>query len=241
MLDGAPSLPAGRFDPSWLGSDAEGDVEDVMACVDAALTDLKIRRGSAFASPPPYPCFAADQFTVAEHHLVRDAADPLDKVGLFLREFRHSRAPGPPPTSGGSCVLPNTEGFREIAFRHRRRLPPGAPFRDGALGLPVVYTEKDEPGSVTVEPVVDGVSARRASPLWLRVTLINGRWGLRSLAFHAEWLPAKVALHVKLDQRERPVAKPTQQVAKPTQQDVRAELKRWFAEIDADAAFSRVR
>ncbi|MEU4827767.1 RAMP superfamily CRISPR-associated protein [Actinomadura sp. NPDC023710] len=222
-----PDMPGGRFDPSWFSGTADDALHDVLECTAAALDEREIGPGPEFDGPAPYPCFAPGQYRTAQYRLKqgRDVANALNEVGGFLRTFRHSRKPDPAFVSSGPFSLPNTEGFRKIAHPHRRSQPPRGPFNDGALGLPVVYSEIGEPGSVTVEPVVDGKPARRASPLWLRVTVENGHWILGSLAFHAEWLPEQVSLQAKLENR-------VQAVQKPSQSNVRAELDRWFDEVD---------
>ncbi|TDC84523.1 RAMP superfamily CRISPR-associated protein [Actinomadura sp. 7K507] len=225
VLGSPPDLPTARFDPSWFSSTTDA-LEDVLACTVAALADLRIGPGPEFDGPTPYPCFAPGHYTVSQHRLKgRDASSALNEVGRFLRAFRHSREPDPGFVPSGPFVLPNTEGFRKIAEPHRRHQRPHGPFYDGALGLPVVYTEKGVDGSVTVEPLADGKATRRASPLWLRVTAKDGQWLLRSLVFHAEWLPEQIGLQVKEDGR-------TRQVQKPNQTDVRVELDRWFTEAD---------
>ncbi|WP_396911958.1 RAMP superfamily CRISPR-associated protein [Mycolicibacterium sp.] len=225
-LGSQPDLPTERFDPSWFDGTADA-LANVLACAAAALKELEIGSGPDFDGSVPYPCFAPGQYRAVQYRLKASGAPgALNEVGGFLREFRHSRKPDPAFVKKDPFSLPNTEGFRNIAKPHRRHQPPRGAFYDGALGLPVVYSEKGQDDSVTVEPVVDGKPARRASPLWLRITVEGGQWVLRSLAFHAEWLPEQTGLQVKINNRVQPVRK-------PAQSDVRAELDRWFKEAKA--------
>jgi CRISPR-associated protein Cmr1 len=228
--DRVPRLNLERhsFDRAWLMRDNPADLPAVLDCVAQALADLGVRDG-AFAGQPGYPCFADGWFQAAEHSLREGGTHlhALADLGDLLKRFRH---PGTPPKPGR---LPSTAGYRQIARPYAERTTPTGPFPDGALGLPVVYTVHGFTEPVTVEPVdADASPARRASPLWLRVTPRPRGWRLRSLAFHTLWLPDDVGLRVKMGASSggrRPEA-----VAKPSAAAVRAELDRWFTFITAE-------
>ncbi|MEV4565134.1 RAMP superfamily CRISPR-associated protein [Nonomuraea sp. NPDC049419] len=215
-------LEKATFERAWLIRDSHDDLPQVLTCVAGALAELRIRQGT-FTGQPRYPCFAEGWYRVEAHPMGISGQDTnaLTALGKKLRTFRH---PGEPRHNG---KLPNTAGYREVARPYAKQAAPTGAFNAGALGLPVVYTVHGFRESVTVEPITtDGSPARRASPLWLRVT--NGRsgWLLRSLAFYNEWLPEDMSLQVKMgrrgaDREPAPVTKPNGDV-------VRAELDAWF-------------
>ncbi|MEO3858503.1 RAMP superfamily CRISPR-associated protein [Acrocarpospora sp. B8E8] len=222
------NLERNSFDRAWLMRDHPADLPAVLDCVARALADLGVRNGT-FAGQPKYPCFADGWFHVAEHWLREGGTHllALADLGDLLKRFRH---PGTPPQPGR---LPNTAGYRQIARAYAERRTPAGPFPDGALGLPVVYTVHGFTESVTVEPVdADASPARRASPLWLRVTPRARGWRLRSLAFHTQWLPDDVRLRVKMGTTSG--GRRPDPVAKPSAATIRAELDRWFTFIDAE-------
>jgi len=153
----------------------------------------------------------------------RNAEDALAWTSRHLRNFRLDGE-----------EHDNTEGWREIVHPYLNGHGSTAEFRAGALGLPVVYTEKaTRPGtdarSATVEPLIDGQPSRRASPLWLRVHGKGSSWRLRSLAFNATWLPdAGNSLQVKAT---KGVTRPVTPVTPPSPGTIKRELERWFSYI----------
>jgi len=221
-------LPCERFEAAWLIRDSADDLADVLSCVDGCLGELGVRGVEAGDDQPTYP-----RFDLAGHwHMLqpdvpipgaRNAEDALAWTSRNLRNFR---------LDGEEHV--NTEGWREIVRPYLNGHGSTAEFRAGALGLPVVYTEKaTRPGtdarSATVEPVIDGQTSRRASPLWLRVHGKGSSWWLRSLAFNATWLPnAGNSLQVKAT---KGVTRPVTQVTPPSPETITRELERWFSYI----------
>ena len=213
-------LPLKRFQRDWLMRDDMRDLDGVRECVEAALADLGVPRGS-FASTPAYPCFLQDLFC-AEEHLIEEGGDDLAclaAVGKRFRDFRRPRM--------NSKERQITRGYDEVIrpFIEGRR--PVEPFVDGAFGLPVNYRLTGGQGSggednATVEPVINDEVVRRASPLWLRVNPVGGATRLRSLAFFKEWLPERATLRVKAT-RSAPV-----NVAKPSPAQVRETVEAWF-------------
>jgi CRISPR-associated protein Cmr1 len=232
-LDDRPvRLPCERFQPAWLIRDSADDLTDVLSCVASCLTELGIRTGTAGDGQPSYPRFdLAGRWHVLEPDVAipgaRNAEDALAWTSQRLRDFRLDGA-----------EHTNTEGWRQIVRPYLNGQSSTAEFRAGALGLPVVYTEKaTQPGtdarSATVEPVIDGQPARRASPLWLRVRGKGSAWSLRSLAFNATWLPAEGnSLRVKAT---KGVTRPARPVTPPTAGTIQRELERWFSYIASQA------
>jgi hypothetical protein len=196
------------------------DLDGVRECVEAALADLGVPRGS-FASTPAYPCFLQDLF-YAEEHLIEEGGDDLACLAAVGKRFRDHRRP-----RMNSKEPQITRGYDEVIrpFIEGRR--PVEPFVDGAFGLPVNYRLTGGQGSggednATVEPVINDEVVRRASPLWLRVNPVGGATRLRSLAFFTEWLPERATLRVKAT-RSAPV-----NVAKPSPAQVRETVEAWF-------------
>ena len=229
------TLPSERFRPEWLIRDSGDDLPEVLSCVAACLEDLGIPTGTTSDSQPAYPRFdpTGQWHTLSSEPAAaipeaRNAEDALAWTSQRLREFRLDGADHD-----------NTAGWREIVRPYLNGNDFTAEFRAGALGLPVVYTEKaTRPGtdarSATVEPLIGGQPARRASPLWLRVHGRGANWKLRSLAFNATWLPdAGNGLRVKatkgVNRSERPVTPPSPDT-------IRNELERWFSYIEAPAS-----
>ncbi|GAB2954037.1 RAMP superfamily CRISPR-associated protein [Nonomuraea fastidiosa] len=216
-------LQASAFDRQWLIRNSHTDLPHVLACVAEALKELGIRKGT-FSGQPHYPCFAEGWYRVEDHpmNIRGQDTDALASLGELLKAFRHQTDPR------GNGKLPNTAGYREVARPYANGTAPTGVFNAGALGLPVVYTVHGHSESVTVEPVTaDGTPARRASPLWLRVTNGRGGWLLRSLAFHAEWLPEDMKLRVK--KGSGGVGRRPAHVERPDEDAVKAELDDWFA------------
>ncbi len=125
----------------------------------------------------------------------------LDNAGTWLRGFRHRasrRIAGSRPPSGT-----HSQTYTDVGQPFLNNPAPGhrtqqGPLTAAALGLPIPYSDHQGPRDSNGEPAqrkatvdvhMDGESARRASPLWLRVRHDGTAWRLRSLAFHSEWLP----------------------------------------------------
>lgn len=221
-------LPCERFETAWLFRDSADDLADVLSCVADCLSELGIRAGTAGDGQPSYPRFdLAGRWHLLRQDVaipgVRNAEDALAWTSQRLRDFR---------LDGEENA--NTEGWREIVRPYLNGHPSTAEFRAGALGLPVVYTEKSaNPGtdgrSATVEPVINGQPSRRASPLWLRVHGKGSTWWLRSLAFNAAWLPdAGNGLRVKAT---KGVTRPANPVTPPAPDTIQSELERWFSYV----------
>jgi CRISPR-associated protein Cmr1 len=225
-------LPCDRFQQDWLYRNSADDLPDVLACVADTLTELGIPRTVGDSVQPRYPRFdlPGEWYLLEPDIVIPDAQSneaALAWLGEHLRTFR---------LDGDDYV--NTAGYREIVRPYLNGTAFSAPYRAGALGLPVVYTEKaTQPGtegrSATVEPVVDGQSARRASPLWLRVHQRGRAWRLRSLVFNAEWLPDTANLQVKANPGT--IGHP-QPVQPPSADLILSELKRWFAFVSAETS-----
>jgi CRISPR/Cas system CMR-associated protein Cmr1 (group 7 of RAMP superfamily) len=219
-------LPSERFDMEWLKRDSTDDLASVLACVGNCLGQLGIPTGTEGSSQPGYPRFDLDN----EWHLLkpdvaiqgeRSAEGALAWTSERLREFR---------LDGEE----NTDGWRDIVRPYLNGRAFNEPFRAGALGLPVVYTEKAVQAgtsgrSATIEPVVGGQPSRRASPLWLRVHGRGANWRLRSLAFNATWLPDEgSSLRIKANSGVTRAPRP---VSPPPPEVVKQELDRWFSYV----------
>lgn len=228
-VDRPLSVPCGRFRADWLHSNSAEDLPDVLSCVGESLAELGIAGRADEGRQPGYPRFdLAGRWYVLGSDVTVPAQrydDALSWTGERLREFRHD----------GDAER-STQSYRQIV---RPFLDGGeftAEFRAGALGLPVVYTQKpaspgDEVRSATVEPVVAGQPSRRASPLWLRVHRTRGAWRLRSLAFDAAWLPetgAELKIKATRGSNQEP-----RSVRWPSPALVRRELDRWFTFISS--------
>ncbi|MEU7889799.1 RAMP superfamily CRISPR-associated protein [Microbispora bryophytorum] len=218
-----------RFHREWLADDRIGDLDAVIECVRATLRDLGFREAS-FDGSPTYPCFAPQAFESEEHTLdARNILSALEIAGRELKDFRHPKPDGWAPANPQQ--LPNTVSFREVVKPFKERRPYEAAFIDGALGLPIVYSGKGITTPITVEPVADNGSAgRRASPLWLRVTDIDNRFKLRSLAFYSEWLPDGINLRIKKGKSGHPKT-----VERPSLDAVRSRVESWFTHLDTAA------
>lgn len=222
VADNARGTPVvARFKREWLIRDDIRDLPQVLGCVETAIAELGVPRGG-FTRAPAYPCFAPGAFHAEEHSLGAGGTDlvRLAVLGKLLRDFRR------PVTNRKGRQI--TSGYDEVIRPFSTGRTPESPFRDGALGLPVVYTLDGGMGSATVEPVVDDKSARRASPLWLRLTRVSGEWRLRSLALHAEWLPSEVKLRATSGGRSA-------DVRKPSPDEVRETVDGWFAYVSVAA------
>jgi hypothetical protein len=225
-------LPCARFQQEWLYRDSVDDLPDVLDCVSGTLTDLGIPRTADDTVQPSYPRFdQSAQWYLLEPDVVIPDAERYEAalawVGERLRTFRLD----------GDDNL-NTAGYREIVRPYLNGTAFTAAFRAGALGLPVVYTEKaTQPGidgrSATIEPVVNGQSSRRASPLWLRVHRVGRTWRLRSLAFNAVWLPDSAQLQIKAT---KGVTRGELPVQPPSPDLIRQELQRWFEFVAAESS-----
>jgi hypothetical protein len=222
------NLETERFDLDWLRDDSADDLTAVLTCVGQCIGDLQLRdRGTATGAGdggrPSYPRFDLNErwYLLGEDTAVAgvtNAEAALAWTGVKLREFR---------LDGEE----NTAAWRDIVRPYLDQKSFSEPFRAGALGLPVVYTELpfgDAKGrSATVEVVVKDQPARRASPLWLRVHGKGSDWWLRSLAFNAEWLPDGGS-RLRVRNNDRSAGQQPQRVTPPTADDVERELRRWF-------------
>ena len=233
------NLECQAFDPAWLGRNDADDLTGVLECVRVALPGLGIPLPAQLdhTTQPSYPRFdlPGGWYLLSDTDLtglagstgqrVANDTSALGWTGDRLRSFRHDGDPSR-----------TTAGYRQVAKPYLDGNPPKAAFRAGALGLPVVYTEKP-PGtgmasrSATVAPIIDGQPARRASPLWLRVYKRDLRWWLRSLAFDAVWLPTDAELKIK--DNDKNSKREPKDVPWPSRSQVRAELERWFAALDS--------
>jgi hypothetical protein len=242
-LSGIPQIPTASFDPAWMQRDHADDLAAVIGCVGSAISELKLMAGhdrdEAFRDAPLYPCFAAGGYRCgsdAEDQLPGTAADwraALDTAGTWLWGFRHGasrRLPGSQPAKGT-----HTQSYNDVIKPYldhptSERTQKG-PLTAAALGLPIPYSDhqgpresKDRQRKAVVDVLIDGHSARRASPLWLRVRRDQATWRLRSLAFYNEWLPPSPRTHLQVKQK----ASPPGPIDLLTAQQVRAEIDRWF-------------
>lgn len=226
-------LPCERFQLAWLAAsapdDVAGELAAVLDCVGGCLGELGVPTSESGDVQPGYPRFdRAGRWHLLKPDVpvpARNAEDALAWTGQRLREFRLDGA-----------GHDNTAGWREIVRPYLDGSDYSAEFRAGALGLPVVYTERSadkdaSDRSATVEPVIGGQPSRRASPLWLRVYARGNAWWLRSLAFDATWLPdGGSGLRVKAT---KGVTRPAKPVTPPSRDTIRGELDRWFGYIAA--------
>jgi len=171
--------------------------------------------------PPSYPCFRDDWFDLADEKLTGDTmAAALAETAEILRSARRSDTDGSSSHEYETIVRPYLDGGR----------PGRDPFLLAAFGLPVVFSD-EPPGatrrrSATVEPIIAGKPARRASPLWLRLHQDDaGGWWLRSLIFHAELLPGRPELRIWARGQE------PKEITAPTAEMVKQRLiQSWFDE-----------
>jgi hypothetical protein len=218
----ADARPAGPVRPARPDRPSRSDGS-------AAPTPADIARRAAAPrdATPSYPVFVPGAYETTDEPLgagpTAGLADALAATGEKLREFR-TDAQGDPNASTREW-----ETILRPWLDDDDRSGLGDPFEIGALGLPVVFSQKlrEEGGrnatrTVTVAP--DGAKIdRRASPLWLRVYPDDtGRWRLRSLALLSEWLPHDAQLTARTRGR-RP-----EQLTKPTQDEVNTVLRYWF-------------
>jgi hypothetical protein len=175
---------------------------------------------------PTYPAFLPGAYLTMDEPLTTSPAaglsDALAATGERLRDFR-TNADGDPNASTREW-----ETILRPWLDDDDRSGPGDPFELGALGLPVVFSQKGREGGkadtrvVTVAPNGAKID-RRASPLWLRVYPDDaGHWRLRSLALLSEWLPHDAQLTAKTKGRH------PKQLTKPTQDEVNTVLRYWF-------------
>src|ERR1017187_4963799 len=234
-IDDVPSL-GGNFDRAWLTRDTVSDLDPVLSCVKTAMSELSLTLsgGPAAGETPRYPCFAPGRYQLSaddEDELTR-ATNPtaaLDLAGTWLRDFRH----GANRRLAGSGPAHHSQTYTNVAQPFLDHHPQTGPLTAGALGLPIPYSDhqgpprQDDPArhaqrTAMVDVMISGKPARRASPLWLRVRQDGPGWRLRSLAFHAEWLPSDAKLRITAGHRTEPVA------IRPTDDEIQAELTRWF-------------
>ncbi|HEX2417994.1 MAG TPA: hypothetical protein VHJ83_07710, partial [Micromonosporaceae bacterium] len=214
------NVPELGVDAPWLSRDDPEDLTAVLAMVGEHVTKLAgdVRPGD---TRPSYPCFG----TAGNWHKIRSG---------WL--FKDTSDGGGPATDAASALA----ACGRLWQRHRndssrkgkiysqivkRFLDRGGPtqneFTPGAYGLPVVYYDRETRRSAAVEPVLDGKSARRASPVWLRVRPERAAWQLRSLVFFAEWLPVAADLRIKGNG-------PPRLVTRPSANTVDRELRSWL-------------
>jgi hypothetical protein len=218
-------LATRRFDPTWLRRDDAGDLTAVLDSVRQAMTDLPIPLPVRpdLAEQPRYPNFAGAHYEIGSDELgPGDVSSALGVAGVWLKNYRH----GGHQSEEGQY---HSETYNQVAQPFLDGRPPRGPLLAGALGLPIPYSDHQGQGqgpkrgqrTATVDVVINGTSARRASPLWLRVHKDRTTWRLRSLAFYAEWLPDGAELRIKSGPRSSPVTR-------PTTAQVHDELTRWF-------------
>jgi CRISPR/Cas system CMR-associated protein Cmr1 (group 7 of RAMP superfamily) len=222
-------LPSERFDMQWLKHNSADDLADVLSCVGESIRELGIPVGTNGNSQPGYPRFdlSEDWHLLAPDTAIPEAGNAESALAWTSERLREFRLDGDE----------NTAGWRDIVRPYLNGQSFSKEFRAGALGLPVVYTEKaTQPGtngrSASVEPVVGGQPSRRASPLWLRVHGRGASWWLRSLAFNAVWLPDDgTSLRIKVNSG---VTRAPRQVTPPSPDTIRHELENWFSYIAAE-------
>ncbi|RKS68247.1 CRISPR/Cas system CMR-associated protein Cmr1 (group 7 of RAMP superfamily) [Actinomadura pelletieri DSM 43383] len=216
-----PALDTRHFDPAWLATDSPSDLGAVLNCVRNVLNDLAIPT-TPNQNQPRYPCFAENHYTTAPDDDLGSGstANALATTGEWWRNFRlggDRHGPGAARTATYDTVAkPFLDGGH-----------PQAPLLAGALGLPIPYQDKRAGRTAIAETVLDGAPARRASPIWLRVTKRGPAWKLRSLAFHAEWLPPEANLRIR-----NPKTHHTINITAPTPEQIRTEINRWFHHPD---------
>ncbi len=223
-----PPRLAGDFDLDLFDN---GGVDDLPGVIERA-TRAAMALYPGLGQRPGQPCYPA-----FVHGWYEDSDEPLDgamRLGDALAaagdQLRAHRLDGGDATTEYETIVgPYLDSGHA----------PREPFRVGAFGLPVNFSDpfgpKDRGGrptrrSAVAEPTIGKAPARRASPLWLRVYQRNDVWCLRSLALLAEWLPSGTRLHVRDttpqgDGRPRHARAP---ITMPTQDQVDAELRGWF-------------
>jgi hypothetical protein len=148
----------------------------------------------AWTEPPPFPVlsqrFAPATLGTGKFESWETA---LNYAGLQLRNFR---ANNERQSKNGRSNW-NTAEWEEFRYDDASER-----FPLGALGLPVVFHDKDKDYSVTVNAVDqttdDHAQLRRASPLWLRPVGDNPVWRLYSYAFQGRFLPDDSEVQVRL-------------------------------------------
>jgi CRISPR-associated protein Cmr1 len=174
---------------------------------------------------PRYPAFVADRYRQSDEPLddANNLSEALALTGHQLREHRLD----------DESV---TEEYRTLIAPYLNGDPvPATPFRLGAFGLPVPFSDSHGPNgtrrTAIVNTTIQRVPTRRASPLWLRIYTDSGAWYLRSLAFLSEWLPGTPQLMVTSKTRPTPKS-----LTPPSQAEVEAELHGWFSNRRPDPA-----
>jgi hypothetical protein len=210
-----------------LQNDSLADLPQILTAVGDSLSRMGVAAAHSHELAR-YPHFDLSTCNLRHHRCVdqplgsgaRDFSDALAHTGKLLRNQR---------TFDG----PTTYEYDEIVRPYLDTGNPGVePFKIGAYGLPVGFSDKETGRSAVVEPMRRGEPVRRTSPLWLRVRKDGDAWGLRSLAFYSEWLPADTTLGIRDTTKNirgyiPQVSKP---VAAPDQDDVDAYLDDWFSE-----------
>jgi CRISPR-associated protein Cmr1 len=244
-------LGGAHFHRHWLDRNRHDDLDTVLACARTALNTIETagndtgantgappghdadepggtpHLGAPPTATPTYPAFLPGTYETIDEPLgttpTATLADALAATGEKLRAFR-TGVPDNPHAA--------TEEWETILrpWLDNDQTGLSKPFQIGAIGLPVVYSQKlgQEGGkaatrTVTVTPRQGTTELRRASPLWLRIYPDDtGHWRLRSLALLAEWLPPDSQLVARTKGR------PPQPLTKPTQQQVNTLLHYWF-------------
>jgi CRISPR-associated protein Cmr1 len=167
---------------------------------------------------------------------------------MLSRRYAIAAASGGRPFPGWSQVfaeaaeelrgLRASEDYPQARYRPRVKTPEWANtvhggdqhFGLGALGLPVNY--KDSYSVQADKGTRADDRLRRASPLWLRAVGDGDRWRLLSLAFHSDFLPDDVGVHVwHGDRRQKRVT--------VTDQDVVDRTTEWVNTMRAGNTFVR--
>ena len=226
VLTQAPDLGA-DLDMALLQHDSLADLPQILTAVGNSLSRMGVAAVHSHELAR-YPHFDPSTCDPRHHRCIdqplgsgaRDFSDALAHVGKLLRDKR---------TFGGLT----TYEYDEIVNPYLETGNPGEePFKIGAYGLPVGFSDKAANRSAVVEPMREGKPVRRASPLWLRVRKDGDAWDLRSLGFYSEWLPAGTTLRISDTTKNNPgyTKQENKPVVRPSQDNVDEYLDEWFPE-----------
>jgi len=136
---------------------------------------------------PPFPALCPAWWGAAEVvRPQREFDDAMNIAGRVWRNFRSNATLTHRPSQDD-----HSPEWTNAIHGEDRRYP------IAAFGLPVGYYSTKSKAKAEVNPVLDGDTIRRASPVWfLPARLPNGTWFVLTHAFWARLLPGRAALKV---------------------------------------------
>ncbi|MGW0084533.1 type III-B CRISPR module RAMP protein Cmr1 [Streptomyces sp. NPDC003393] len=151
-----------------------------LAALDAAPADLAERTAAWPAGRPSYPALGPHTLTALRPGTATWPA-LLATAGKEWRNFRASEDPDPP---GPGRLVPHTPEYRDVIRGSGKHFPLGA------LGLPIQFYDPKSKFKALANVEDDGLSLRRASPVWFRVVgSAPSRRRLFTFALLGEFLP----------------------------------------------------